>query len=165
MDGEGQVQFVQVERWEILDGGKRYIFYLRSGLQWFDGQFLTVEDFVFGWQRAVDSKTVSFFVGYLVQAYINNVVVIVAGKVDVISLGVKATDDRIFEVTFEQSVFWFTTMFVWSTLFSVFYYVIVKYGDSWSKLENMVYNGVFVFDQWVVNEKIIVRKNLKYRDA
>lgn len=26
MDGEGQVQPAQAERWEILDGGKRYIF-------------------------------------------------------------------------------------------------------------------------------------------
>lgn len=165
MDGEGQVQFVQVECWEILDGGKCYIFYLCSGLQWFDGQFLMVEDFVFGWQCVVDLKMVSFFVGYLVQVYINNVAVIVVGKVDVILLGVKVMDDCIFEVMFEQLVFWFMMMFVWLMLFLVFYYVIVKYGDSWSKLENMVYNGVFVFDQWVVNEKIIVCKNLKYCDV
>ncbi len=56
MDGEGQVQPAQAERWEILDGGKRYIFHLRSGLQWSDGQPLTAEDFVLGWQRAVDPK-------------------------------------------------------------------------------------------------------------
>lgn len=59
MDGEGQVQPAQAERWEILDGGKRYIFHLRSGLQWSDGQPLTAEDFVLGWQRAVDPKTAS----------------------------------------------------------------------------------------------------------
>lgn len=29
----------------------------------------------------------------------------------------------------------------------------------------MVYNGAFVLDQWVVNEKITARKNPKYRDA
>ncbi|WP_225393658.1 ABC transporter substrate-binding protein, partial [Escherichia coli] len=63
MDGEGQVQPAQAERWEILDGGKRYIFHLRSGLQWSDGQPLTAEDFVLGWQRAVDPKTASPFAG------------------------------------------------------------------------------------------------------
>ena len=67
MDGEGQVQPAQAERWEILDGGKRYIFHLRSGLQWSDGQPLTAEDFVLGWQRAVDPKTASPFAGYLAQ--------------------------------------------------------------------------------------------------
>lgn len=94
MDGEGQVQPAQAERWEILDGGKRYIFHLRSGLQWSDGQPLTAEDFVLGWQRAVDPKTASPFAGYLAQAHINNAAAIVAGKADVTSLGVKATDDR-----------------------------------------------------------------------
>lgn len=29
----------------------------------------------------------------------------------------------------------------------------------------MVYNGAFVLDKWVVNEKITARKNPKYRDA
>lgn len=90
MDGEGQVQPAQAERWEILDGGKRYIFHLRSGLQWSDGQPLTAEDFVLGWQRAVDPKTASPFAGYLAQAHINNAAAIVAGKADVTSLGVKA---------------------------------------------------------------------------
>ena len=99
MDGEGQVQPAQAERWEILDGGKRYIFHLRSGLQWSDGQPLTAEDFVLGWQRAVDPKTASPFAGYLAQAHINNAAAIVAGKADVTSLGVKATDDRTLEVT------------------------------------------------------------------
>ena len=83
MDGEGQVQPAQAERWEILDDGKRYIFHLRSGLQWSDGQPLTAEDFVLGWQRAVDPKTASPFAGYLAQAHINNAAAIVAGKADV----------------------------------------------------------------------------------
>ncbi|STL81440.1 binding protein [Escherichia coli] len=79
--------------------------------------------------------------------------------------GVKATDDRTLEVTLEQPVPWFTTMLAWPTLFPVPHHVIAKHGDSWSKPENMVYNGAFVLDQWVVNEKITARKNPKYRDA
>ncbi len=119
MDGEGQVQPAQAERWEILDGGKRYIFHLRSGLQWSDGQPLTAEDFVLGWQRAVDPENGKPFAGYLAQAHINNAAAIVAGKADVTSLGVKATDDRTLEVTLEQPVPWFTTMLAWPTLFPV----------------------------------------------
>ena len=71
MDGEGQVQPAQAERWEILDDGKRYIFHLRSGLQWSDGQPLTAEDFVLGWQRAVDPKTASPFAGYLAHRWVS----------------------------------------------------------------------------------------------
>lgn len=121
--------------------------------------------FVLGWQRAVDPKTASPFAGYLAQAHINNAAAIVAGKADVTSLGVKAMDDRTLEVTLEQPVPWFTTMLAWPTLFPVPHHVIAKHGDSWSKPENMVYNGAFVLDKWVVNEKITARKNPKYRDA
>ncbi|BBU80861.1 hypothetical protein EIMP300_22610 [Escherichia coli] len=74
-------------------------------------------------------------------------------------------DDRTLEVTLEQPVPWFTTMLAWPTLFPVPHHVIAKHGDSWSKPENMVYNGAFVLDKWVVNEKITARKNPKYRDA
>ena len=123
----------QAERWEILDGGKRYIFHLRSGLQWSDGQPLTAEDFVLGWQRAVDPKTASPFAGYLAQAHINNAAAIVAGKADVTSLGVKATDDRTLEVTLEQPVPWFTTMLAWPTLFPVPHHVIAKHGDVYKR--------------------------------
>lgn len=56
-------------------------------------------------------------------------------------------------------------MLAWPTLFPVPHHVIAKHGDSWSKPENMVYNGAFVLDKWVVNEKITARKNPKYRDA
>ncbi len=68
--GDGQEQPAQAEPWEIRACGMRYNFHLRSGLQWSDCQPLTAEDFVLGWQRAVDPKTASPFAGYLAQAHI-----------------------------------------------------------------------------------------------
>ncbi len=163
MDGEGQVQPAQAERWEIMDGGRRYIFHLRSGLQWSDGQPLTAEDFVRPAARGSTRKPALLLAIWHRRTL--TMPLIVAGKADVTSLGVKATDDRTLEVTLEQPVPWFTTMLAWPTLFPVPHHVIAKHGDSWSKPENMVYNGAFVLDQWVVNEKITARKNPKYRDA
>ncbi len=111
MDGEGQGAAAQAERWEILDGGKRYIFHLRSGLQWSDGQPLTAEDFVLGWQRAVDPKTASpFCLTIWHRRTLTMPQLLLRSKADVTSLGVKATDDRTLEVTLEQPVPWFTTM-------------------------------------------------------
>ncbi|MCQ4942553.1 ABC transporter substrate-binding protein, partial [Escherichia coli] len=69
---------------------------------------------------------------------------IVAAKADVTSLPVNATDDRTLEVTLQQPVPWFTTMLASPTLFPVPHHVIAKHADSWSKPENMVYNGAFV---------------------
>lgn len=165
MDGEGKVQPAQAQSWEVLDGGKRYIFHLRQGLQWSDGVALTAHDFVAGWQRAVDPHTISPFAGYLAAAHIKNAQAIVDGKSPVSALGVKALDDVTLDVSLEQAVPWFTSMLAWPTLFPVPQHTIAKYGDAWSKPEHLVSNGAFVLDKWVVNEKIVARKNPKYRDA
>lgn len=165
MDGEGHVQPAQAARWEILDNGKRYLFHLRKGLKWSDGQAVTAADFVLGWQRAVDPKIASPFADYLAQAHIKNADAILAGKAQVTSLGVRAIDDDTLEVTLEQPVPWFAAMLAWPTMFPVPHHILDKYGDSWSKPEHMVFNGAFVLDKWVVNEKIIAHKNPHYRDA
>lgn len=165
IDANGQVQPAQAQRREVLDGGERYVFHLRKGLQWSDGKPLTAQDFVLGWQRAVDPKTGSPFAGYLVQARVKNAAQIVEGHADIASLGIHATDDVTLEVLLEQPVPWFTTMLAWPTLFPVPHHVIEKYGDDWSKPEHIVFNGAFMLDKWVVNEKIVAHKNPHYRDA
>ena len=42
------------ERWEISDDGLRYVFHLREGLRWSDGEPLTAHDWVFGLRRVLD---------------------------------------------------------------------------------------------------------------
>lgn len=165
MDSDGRVQPGQAQSWQVSDDGKRYVFHLRKDLKWSDGQPLIAGDFVAGWQRAVAPQTASPFAGYLAQAHIENATQIMAGKADVSALGVRAIDDTTLEVTLTQPVPWFTTMLAWPTLFPVPQHVIKKYGDAWSKPEHMVYNGAFVLDKWVVNEKIVARKNPHYWDA
>src|SRR4029453_11255600 len=41
------------ERWEISDDGLRYVFHLREGLRWSDGEPLTAHDWVFGLRRVL----------------------------------------------------------------------------------------------------------------
>ena len=42
------------ERWEIADDGLRYVFHLREGLRWSDGEPLTAHDVEFGIKRVLD---------------------------------------------------------------------------------------------------------------
>ena len=42
------------ERWEISDDGLRYVFHLREGLTWSDGEPLTARDVEFGIKRVLD---------------------------------------------------------------------------------------------------------------
>jgi ABC-type transport system substrate-binding protein len=39
------------ENWEIQDGGRTYIFHLRKGITFHDGNELTAEDVKWNWER------------------------------------------------------------------------------------------------------------------
>ncbi|GAH42165.1 unnamed protein product, partial [marine sediment metagenome] len=42
------------KRWEILEGGRRYVFHLREDILWSDGTAVTAEDFVYAWRRVLN---------------------------------------------------------------------------------------------------------------
>ena len=42
------------ERWEISDDGLRYVFHLREGLRWSDGEPLTAHDVEYGVKRVLN---------------------------------------------------------------------------------------------------------------
>ena len=152
------MQPAQAERWEILDGGKRYIFHLRSGLQWSDGQPLTAEDFVLGWQRAVDPKTASPLLAIWHRRTLTMPQLLLRVK-QMLHRWVSKRRMIVLLKLRLSSRFLGSRRCSRPTLFPVPHHVIAKHGDSWSKPENMVYNGAFVLDQWVVNEKITARKS------
>lgn len=47
------------ERWDVTDGGKRYVFDLRRDVVWHDGRPMTADDVVFTFQVMTNPKTVS----------------------------------------------------------------------------------------------------------
>jgi len=47
------------ERWEARDGGKTFVFHLRRGLRWSDGEPLTSEDFLFYYEDVLLNKELS----------------------------------------------------------------------------------------------------------
>ena len=42
------------ESWQITDGGRAYTFKIRSYAKWTNGEAVTADDFVWGWQRNLD---------------------------------------------------------------------------------------------------------------
>ncbi len=51
-------------RWDILDGGRRYVFHLRESA-WSDGTPLTAHDFEYAWKRVLDQATASKYASFL----------------------------------------------------------------------------------------------------
>lgn len=54
------------EKWEVLDGGKVYVFHLREGLKWSDGQPFTTDDLMFAYEKSFLNKELNpIFPGWL----------------------------------------------------------------------------------------------------
>ncbi|PVZ66338.1 peptide ABC transporter substrate-binding protein [Pelagibaculum spongiae] len=161
-DADGNTIPGQAESWTVSEDNKVFTFKIRDNANWSNGEPVTAHDFVFGFQRAVDPATASRYAWFMEIPTIVNASSIINGKAAVDSLGVKAIDSKTFEVTLEQAVPYFIKMLAHQTMFPVPQKVVEKHGDRWTRVENIVSNGAFVLNQWVVNERIVLKRNPNY---
>ncbi|MDQ4004801.1 MAG: ABC transporter substrate-binding protein [Actinomycetota bacterium] len=89
------------ERWEVLDGGRRFVFRIRPGVTFHDGTPVTAASFVDAWNRLVDpvaARPYAFLLEPVAgfQKYQENL------SVTGLS-GVKALDERTLEVTLSRA--------------------------------------------------------------
>ncbi len=149
--------------WETNDG-ITHVFHLRHNAKWSDGTAVTAQDFVYGWQRAVNPATSSKYSWYVAAAGILNAQAIIDGKQEPKTLGVKAIDDYTLEVTLESPKVFLPVIMTRPTLYPAPRHVIEKYGDKWTQPGNMVSNGAYQLKDWVVNERIVLTRNPHYWD-
>ncbi|MDX6910218.1 ABC transporter substrate-binding protein [Hafnia paralvei] len=151
------------QSWQTVDN-KRYVFKLRENAKWSNGEPVTAYDFVYSWQRLVDPKTLSPFAWFAQMAGIANADGIISGKVPVQKLGVAAPDSQTLVVQLNKPVPFFVNLLANFSLFPVPQKTIEKYGNDWTKPENVVGNGAFAMQERVVNEKIVLKPNPYYWD-
>ncbi|MGF1690570.1 ABC transporter substrate-binding protein [Photobacterium kagoshimensis] len=162
-DGEGNTIPGAAESWETTDN-RTFTFHLRKDAKWSNGDPVTAEDFVYSFKRAVDPATASPYSWYLEMTTMKNAEKIIAGKADKDSLGVTAVDPYTLKIELESAVPYFVKMMGHTTVKPVNRKVVEKFGDDWTKPANFVGNGAFVLDKWVVNERIVLKRNTKYWD-
>ncbi|CAH6808534.1 oligopeptide ABC transporter periplasmic binding protein [Vibrio chagasii] len=162
-DGDGNTIPGVAESWETTDN-KTFTFHLRKDAKWSNGDPVTAQDFVYSWQRAVDPATASPYAWYMEYTKMANAKDIVAGKKDKSELGVKAVDANTLVVELETAVPYFVMMMGHTTMKPVHKATVEKYGDQWTKPEHFVGNGAFSVDKWVVNERLVLKRNEQYWD-
>ncbi|KEQ11866.1 peptide ABC transporter substrate-binding protein [Endozoicomonas montiporae] len=161
-DADGNIVPGQAESWLVSDDNKVFTFKIRDSARWSDGNPVTAHDFVYSFQRVVDPATASRYSWYIETTTMANAAAIIRGEKPPSTLGVKALDDQRLEVTLEQPVPYFIKMLANATTFPAHRASIEKHGDEWTRPGNMVSNGAYVLDQWVVNGKIVLKRNPKY---
>ena len=152
------------ERWEISPNGKVYTFHLRTNLVWSTGEPITTADVVYSWIRALDPLTASDYAGQLF--YLKNAETFNAGKIkDPALVGVTALDSFTLRVELDHPTAFFLDLCAFPTLAIVPRWTIEKYGDRWLIAQPLPSSGAFTLDYWRINDKVRLRKNLRYWDA
>lgn len=160
-DRKGEVIPGVAHKWEKSQDGLSYTFYLRDST-WSNGDPLTAQDFVYTWRRLADPKTGSAYSGYLEISHIKNASQVIEGKLSPDNLGVEAINTRTLRVHLDQKVPYFAQMMCHFSLSPVHQKTIEKYGDQWTKPENIVSNGAYKLDKWIVNGRVILKRNPLY---
>ena len=162
-DNNGKLVPGVAEQWQS-EKGRVWTFTLRNTARWSNGKPVTADDFVYSWQRLADPQTASPYASYLQTAHIANSDQILAGKASPITLGVKALDDRHLQVTLSEPVPYFVAMLAHSAMKPVYRPAVEQWGDQWTQPPHFIGNGAYTLADWIVNEKIRVKRNPHYWD-
>jgi ABC-type oligopeptide transport system substrate-binding subunit/class 3 adenylate cyclase len=128
--------------WQVLDGGRRYVFYLRDDVRWTDGLRVTAQDFEWTWKRNLSpqfgSETARFLYDIIgAQDYHQG------HNLDPESVCVRALDELTLEVRLAQPVAYFPFIMIQSVSLALPRAAIERYGEDWCQPGRMVSNGPF----------------------
>jgi oligopeptide transport system substrate-binding protein len=145
------------EKWEISADGLQYTFYLRKDAKWSDGTPLTAHDVVYTVRRIVNPQVGSPYGTWfdMLEGY---------GEPDLTALGVVALDDYTVQFKLKYPASFFLALLS-GILRPVPSWVVEKYGDRWTRPENIVVSGPYLLQSWEPYNKIVLVKNPLYFDA
>lgn len=162
LDPKANVVPGQAESWMLSPDGRTYTFRLRPNLQWSDGTALTSADFLWSMRRIFDPKTASPAVSLLYV--IRHGKDVNQGRRPVADLGVKAPDPRTLVLELEHPAPYLLDLLV-HRAFPVPRHVVEKYGRAWTRPENIVSNGAFMFGEWRPGSHVRLLRNPRFHEA
>ncbi|MFC3395422.1 ABC transporter substrate-binding protein [Brenneria rubrifaciens] len=160
---DGSISGGLAEKWE-QQNHQVWTFHLRPDLKWSDGSPITADDVVFSWQRLADPKTLSPYQSYITSMYLRNAEDVTAGKKPPGALGIKALDKQTVQIELDRPLSYFLSMTDHFAVVTLPKAAIEKYGDKWTQPGNFVSSGPFTLSEWVVNERIVGKRNPRYWD-
>ncbi len=149
--------------WSISSDNTRYIFHLRSNLNFSDGTPITAQDVVFSWQRLVDPQTHSTY-SFLLNN-VKNAKEIIAGRLNPEQLGIKALDNETLQVTLNYASDEFLATCSHFALDVISKNNVRKYGNSWTLAANIVTSGAYKLKNMQKDGTIELTKNDSYYSA
>lgn len=157
---EGQAE--SYEKTPNEDGTVTYTFKLRDDIKWSDGKDVTAQDFVFSWQRLVSPETAADY-SYMIDCVVN-ANEIMNGEKEPSELGVKAVDEKTFEVTITSDLPYFLEICAFPATFPVREDIVSNAQWTYDPA-TYVSNGAYKMSERVTNDRIVMVPNEYYYDV
>ena len=159
---DGRIVPGAAERWEASADGLTYTFHLRAGGRWSNGEPVTAGDFEFGLKRSCDPATLNEYASILYP--IANAEAVITGKLPPQALGVRALDDATLEIRLQGPTPYLLGLLAHATAYPVHRASVEKFGNRYARPGNLVSNGAYRLEEWVVQSHIRLLRNPHYWD-
>jgi oligopeptide transport system substrate-binding protein len=148
------------DRWKLSDDGKIYTFHLREA-KWSDGKPVTAADFLYVWKRILEPKRAAAYAYVLfdvVNAFEYN-----SGQItDFNSVGVKALDDKTFEIRLKSPRAYFIHISAFQISFPMRQDLVEAHPTDFTESAHMQSTGPYRMKQWVHDSQITLETNPYY---
>ena len=159
---DGTVIGGAAESWQVSDDGRTYTFALRRDARWSNGDPVTADDFVYSLRRSLDPATLSRYTFILNP--IVNAEAAAAGRLPTTDIGVRAVDTHTLEIELVNSTPYFLGLLTHSASYPVHPPSIEAHGGQYARPGNLVSNGAYQLDEWVVQSHVKLVRNPFYWD-
>jgi len=147
------------ERWETKFDGAVYIFYLKRGLKWTNGDPVTARDFEWSFKRQLDPETKASYAAFLFDIKNAEEFNTRKGGVTRDMLGLKVIDDYTLLINLEGPRGYFLTVMAYTAALPAHRPSVEKHGDKWTEAANIVTNGPWKLTAWEHNRRMIFERN------
>jgi ABC-type transport system substrate-binding protein/class 3 adenylate cyclase len=144
------------ERWEISDDGLRYVFHLREGQRWSDGEPISAHDIEFGVKRILDPQRpgTSAPIYFVLE---NGEDYFLGKDIDSELVGVRALDDRTVEFRLIAPAPYFMSVVNRPDSGPLPRHAVERDGDVWTDPERQVVSGPFRQSERSTDRLVLVR--------
>jgi ABC-type oligopeptide transport system substrate-binding subunit len=146
------------ESWDVNDGGKTFVFHIRKGLKFANGDAVTAEDFAYSLNRAFGADFANGNAGY----YLSNIVGatdVTQGKAQTIS-GVKVIDPQTLQISLQTPSVYFLYQLTFPASFVVSKKAVDANPKGWT--DTAYGTGPFKVKEWKHNQSITLEPNPNY---
>ncbi len=147
--------------WEPDKNHTEWTFQLREGVQWSDGQPLTLQHVLDSFRRLLSPSLGAEGASYMYP--IKNAEAFHKGKIkEFEKVGLKVVNERTLRFTLEQPLVFFPKMLTSVNTAPIRQDILKKHKDLWTEPGKMITLGAYTLEEWKHDELLVLKSNPNY---